>query len=89
MRHATWEERCEFHKRPMTGERARKRFDENRRAMDPIIFPVDAEEERMMKEQEQPWLKNKRWARPMYVTEKETYRLAHRGLHLLDRHVRP
>lgn len=89
MRHATWEERCEFHKRPMTGERARKRLAENRRAMDPISFPVDAEEERMMKEQEQPWLKNKRWARPMYVTEKETYRLAHKGLHLLDRHVRP
>ena len=56
--------------------------------MDPIVFPMDAEEERMMKEQDRPYMKNRKWAPPLYVTEKDTYRMTLRARHLNDRHIR-
>jgi len=78
MRHLTWEERVAVFKRgPFGDNRSIAGGETQITLIDPVLFPADAEEEKLIEEQRKPLWKNRRFAQATVISEKDI-------LHKLD-----
>jgi len=72
MRHLTWEERVKVFKRgPFGDDRWTGGLAHLTTLIDPVIFPADAEEEKLLAEQLKPQWKNRRFAQTKVILERD------------------
>lgn len=72
MRHLTWEERVKVFKRgPFGDDRWTGGLAHLNTLTDPVIFPADAEEEKLLAEQLKPQWKNRRYAQAKVILERD------------------
>jgi len=75
LRHVTWEERRRlFRKEPFSNCLKANAFVTQDTLTDPVIFPTDAEEERLLEDQKHPLMRNRRFATQKVFTESDMLR---------------